>query len=141
MYVLASVPTNTSNSRISGYIWHIISFMFCCIVLFEEQSCIMTVLYAVTVTVVLVVSGEGYGFLQFAWSYPRILVQLFVFSLCSSVGQVSVCLCLWLVLYQRQNCAYLYRLITAVTLNECYSQIFTKCCSTLLTELTVITIN
>jgi len=37
---------------------------------------------------VLVVSGEGYGFLQFAQLYPHVLVQLFVFSLCSSVGQV-----------------------------------------------------
>ena len=29
---------------------------------------------------------------------------------------------------------------TAVTLNACYSRIFTKCCSTLLTELTVLTV-
>jgi len=47
--------------------------------------------------VVLVVSGEGYGFLQFAWMYPRVLFQLLVFSLCSSVGQVQyivyVCNC------------------------------------------------
>ena len=42
--------------------------------------------------VVLLVSGEGYAFLQFAVSYPHVLVQLFIFSLCSSVGQVCVTL-------------------------------------------------
>jgi len=30
---------------------------------------------------------------------------------------------------------------TAVTLNDCYSRIFIKCCSTSLTELTVLTVN
>jgi len=52
-----------------------------------SRSCslIVSVLY-----VVLLVTGEGYGFLQFAWLYPHVLVQLFIFSLCSSMGQVCV---------------------------------------------------
>jgi len=55
-------------------------------VVYEDCSCVDC-----DCVVVLVVSGEGYRFLQFAWLYPRVLVQLLLFSLCSSVGQVCVC--------------------------------------------------
>ena len=60
--------------------------------LFEVCSCIVKVFYNVPCVAVLIVSGEGYGFVQFARLYPHVLVKLLVFSLCSSVGQVCVCM-------------------------------------------------